>query len=96
MPAKLIDGNAIGATMRAELGGEIAALRKQGIKPGLAVVLVGENPASEVYVRMKGKACEEAGIFGATIKLPKDTSEADPRAAPLTQANRREPRASRD
>ncbi len=77
MPAKLIDGNAIGATMRAELGGEITALKKQGIRPGLAVVLVGDNPASEVYVRMKGKACWEAGIYGVSIKLPKDTSEAD-------------------
>ncbi len=77
MPAKLIDGNAIGATMRAELGGEITTLKKQGIKPGLAVVLVGDNPASEVYVRMKGKACGEAGIHGVTIKLPPETSEAD-------------------
>jgi len=77
LPAKLIDGNAIGATMRAELGGEITALKKQGIRPGLAVVLVGDNPASEVYVRMKGKACWEAGIYGVSIKLPKDTSEAD-------------------
>src|SRR5204863_1756469 len=63
--------------MRAELGGEIAALTQQGIKPGLAVVLVGDNPASEVYVRMKGKACGEAGMHGVTIKLPKETSEAD-------------------
>jgi len=77
LPAKLIDGNAIGATMRAELGGEITTLKKQGIKPGLAVVLVGDNPASEVYVRMKGKACGEAGIHGVTIKLPPETSEAD-------------------
>ena len=77
MHTKLIDGNAIGATMRAELGGEIAALTQQGIKPGLAVVLVGDNPASEVYVRMKGKACGEAGMHGVTIKLPKETSEAD-------------------
>ncbi len=75
--AKLIDGNAIGATMRAELAGEIAALKKKGITPGLAVVLVGDNPASQVYVRMKGKACEEAGLYHETIKLPKDTSEAD-------------------
>jgi len=62
--------------MRAELAGEIAALKQQGIKPGLAVVLVGDNPASEVYVRMKGKACEEAGLYHETVKLPKDTSEA--------------------
>ena len=63
--------------MRAELAGEIAALKKKGVTPGLAVVLVGENPASQVYVRMKGKACEEAGLYHETIKLPKDTSEAD-------------------
>jgi methylenetetrahydrofolate dehydrogenase (NADP+)/methenyltetrahydrofolate cyclohydrolase len=75
--ATLIDGNAIGATMRAELAGEIAALKKQGVTPGLAVVLVGDNPASQVYVRMKGKACDEAGLYHETIKLPKDTSEAD-------------------
>jgi len=77
LPANLIDGNAIGATMRAELGGEITKLKKSGITPGLAVVLVGDNPASEVYVRMKGKACDEAGLYHETIKLPKDTSEAD-------------------
>jgi len=77
LPANLIDGNAVGATMRAELGGEITKLKKSGITPGLAVVLVGDNPASEVYVRMKGKACDEAGLYHETIKLPKDTSEAD-------------------
>jgi len=75
--ARLIDGNAIGATMRAELAGEIAALKKSGVTPGLAVVLVGDNPASQVYVRMKGKACDEAALYHETIKLPKDTSEAD-------------------
>jgi len=75
--AKLIDGNAIGATMRAELAGDIAALKKAGVTPGLAVVLVGDNPASQVYVRMKGKACEDAGLYHETIKLPKETTEAD-------------------
>jgi methylenetetrahydrofolate dehydrogenase (NADP+)/methenyltetrahydrofolate cyclohydrolase len=75
--AKLIDGNAIGASMRQELSGEIAALKRKGIVPGLAVVLVGDNPASQVYVRMKGKACEDAGLYHETIKLPKETSEAD-------------------
>lgn len=77
MPAKLIDGNAIGAEMRAELTGEITALKKKGITPGLAVVLVGDNPASHVYVRMKGKACEAAGMHSVTIRLPKETSQAD-------------------
>lgn len=77
MEAQLIDGTAIGKAMRAELAGEIAALAAKGVKPGLAVVLVGENPASQVYVRMKGKACEEAGMHSETIKLPAETSEAD-------------------
>ena len=77
MPAKLIDGNAIGAAVRAELGTEIAALKKKGITPGLAVILVGDNTASQVYVRMKGKACDEAGLYHETIKLSKDTSEAE-------------------
>jgi methylenetetrahydrofolate dehydrogenase (NADP+)/methenyltetrahydrofolate cyclohydrolase len=63
--------------MRQELAGDIAALKKKGVVPGLAVVLVGDNPASQVYVRMKGKACEEAGLYHETIKLPKDTTEAD-------------------
>ena len=70
LPAKLIDGNAIGAAMRAELGNDIAALKQQSITPCLVAVLVGDNPASEVYVRMKGKACAEAGMRGVTEKMP--------------------------
>jgi methylenetetrahydrofolate dehydrogenase (NADP+)/methenyltetrahydrofolate cyclohydrolase len=77
LPANLIDGNAVGAAMRAELSSEITKLKKAGVTPGLAVVLVGDNPASQVYVRMKGKACDEAGLYHETIKLPKDTTEAD-------------------
>ena len=63
--------------MRAELGGEIAALVARGVTPGLAVVLVGENPASQVYVRMKGRACDDAGLYHETHQLPTETSEAD-------------------
>ena len=77
MPARIIDGNAIGAAMRAELGTEIAALKQQGVTPGLAVVLVGDNPASQVYVRMKGKACDDAGLYHETINLSKETTEAE-------------------
>ncbi|MGH7568791.1 MAG: bifunctional methylenetetrahydrofolate dehydrogenase/methenyltetrahydrofolate cyclohydrolase FolD [Gemmatimonadales bacterium] len=77
MPARLIDGTTIGKQMRAELTGEIAALNARGVTPGLAVVLVGDNPASHVYVRMKGKACDEAGLYHETIRLPKDTTEAE-------------------
>jgi methylenetetrahydrofolate dehydrogenase (NADP+)/methenyltetrahydrofolate cyclohydrolase len=77
LPARLIDGSEIARTMRAELEPQIAQLKARGVTPGLAVVLVGENPASEVYVRMKGKACEEAGMHSETIKLPASTSEAE-------------------
>jgi methylenetetrahydrofolate dehydrogenase (NADP+)/methenyltetrahydrofolate cyclohydrolase len=75
--AKIIDGKAIAEEMRAELAGEIDELTKRGVTPGLAVVLVGEDPASQVYVRMKGKACEKVGIYSETIKLPVETSEGD-------------------
>lgn len=61
--------------MRVELSPQIAELKAKGITPGLAVVLVGENPASQVYVRMKGKACEEAGMYSETIKLPAEATE---------------------
>jgi methylenetetrahydrofolate dehydrogenase (NADP+)/methenyltetrahydrofolate cyclohydrolase len=77
MSAKIIDGVAIGKAIRAEVGTEVARLKEKGIRPGLAVVLVGENPASQVYVRAKGKACEEAGMKSVTITLPAETSEAE-------------------
>jgi len=63
--------------MRADLQPDIDALRARGVVPGLAVVLVGENPASQVYVRMKGKACEQAGMLSETIRLEVDTPEAE-------------------
>ena len=75
MPASLIDGAAIGQALRAELAAEVAQLKRDGLTPGLAVVLVGDNPASEVYVRMKIKACDEAGFYHESIRLPKDTTE---------------------
>src|SRR5262249_61205005 len=63
--------------MRKELGADISGLKQKGVTPGLAVVLVGDNPASEVYVRMKGKACDDAGLYHETIKLSKDTPESE-------------------
>ena len=77
MSAKIIDGVAIGKEIRAEVAAEVAKLATKGIKPGLAVVLVGENPASQVYVRAKGRACEEAGMKSVTITLPAETSDAE-------------------
>jgi methylenetetrahydrofolate dehydrogenase (NADP+)/methenyltetrahydrofolate cyclohydrolase len=75
--AKIIDGKAIAEEMRGDLANEIESLRQSDITPGLAVVLVGEDPASQVYVRMKGKACEKIGIFSETVKLPIETTEAE-------------------
>ena len=61
--------------MRQDVAVEVTRLKALGITPGLSVVLVGDDPASAVYVRSKGKACEEAGMRGETIRLPADTSE---------------------
>lgn len=77
MSAKIIDGNAIGKQVREELRAEVADMRSRGIVPGLTVVLVGEDPASQSYVKMKGKATEELGMKSETIRLPAETAEAD-------------------
>ncbi|HVM43718.1 MAG TPA: tetrahydrofolate dehydrogenase/cyclohydrolase catalytic domain-containing protein, partial [Gemmatimonadales bacterium] len=68
---------AIGKQIREELKAEVAGLRSRGVVPGLTVVLVGEDPASQVYVRMKGKAADELGMKSDTIRLPATTPEAD-------------------
>ncbi|HXI21919.1 MAG TPA: bifunctional methylenetetrahydrofolate dehydrogenase/methenyltetrahydrofolate cyclohydrolase FolD [Gemmatimonadales bacterium] len=77
MTARILDGTALAATIRSEVAAETAGLKARGITPGLAVVLVGEDPASAVYVRSKGKACEEAGMHSVTIRLPAQTPEAE-------------------
>ncbi len=75
--AKLIDGVAVARQVRAEVARDVAALIARGVTPGLTVVLVGDDPASAVYVRAKEKACVEAGMNGRTIRLPAETSQAD-------------------
>lgn len=77
MSGRLLDGVALGKAIRAEVALEVAELARTGVQPGLAVILVGEDPASQVYVRSKGRACEEAGMKSATIRLSPDISEAD-------------------
>jgi methylenetetrahydrofolate dehydrogenase (NADP+)/methenyltetrahydrofolate cyclohydrolase len=78
MAAQVIDGNKIAAQIRGELEKEIKALKdKQGVIPGLAVVLVGENPASQQYVKNKNKAAHEIGIYSEQHNLPKETPEAE-------------------
>jgi len=77
MTAKVIDGKAFAARVRARVAEEVARVKAAGVVPGLAVVLVGEDPASQVYVRSKGKQTVEAGMASFEHKLPADTSEAD-------------------
>lgn len=73
--AAIIDGKAVSARLRREMAAEVAAMKEAGIVPGLAVVLVGEDPASQVYVRNKIRACEELGIRSRDYRLPGDTTE---------------------
>jgi methylenetetrahydrofolate dehydrogenase (NADP+)/methenyltetrahydrofolate cyclohydrolase len=78
MSAKLIDGKAIAAEVRQSVKARIETRNKAGLRvPGLAVVLVGRDPASEIYVRNKRKACEEAGVHSRFFDLSEDTSEQD-------------------
>jgi methylenetetrahydrofolate dehydrogenase (NADP+)/methenyltetrahydrofolate cyclohydrolase len=77
MTATIIDGKAFAAKVRGQVAGTVAALKERGITPGLAVVLVGEDPASQVYVRNKGKQTLEVGMNSFEHKLPVDTAEAD-------------------
>jgi methylenetetrahydrofolate dehydrogenase (NADP+)/methenyltetrahydrofolate cyclohydrolase len=74
---KLIDGKIVSNQVKEEVREETEKLIARGIKPGLVVVLVGEDPASAVYVRNKSKACEKAGIVSETINLPEETTEED-------------------
>jgi len=77
MTAQLIDGNALSKQMRIQVAARALALKAKGITPGLAVVLVGENPASQVYVRNKVKACEEAGLHSVLEKYDANMTEAE-------------------
>ena len=78
MSARILDGKAFAATVRGRVAAHVARLRADhGITPGLAVVLVGADPASEVYVRNKGRQTTEAGMESFTHRLPADTAEAD-------------------
>ena len=77
MPADLIDGTAIAQTIRDRVAVDVAALVTRGVTPGLSVVLVGDDPASAVYVGAKERASKAAGINGATIRMPASTTQAD-------------------
>ena len=77
MPAELIDGAAIARGIRERVAGAAADVTARGVKPGLTVILVGDNPASASYVRSKGVAAEAAGIDSTTVRLPANTAQSD-------------------
>jgi methylenetetrahydrofolate dehydrogenase (NADP+)/methenyltetrahydrofolate cyclohydrolase len=77
MVAEIIDGTRIAEQMRTEMRAKIAELRSNGMTPGLATVLVGDDPASKSYVGMKGKACVEMGMFSAGERLPEQVTEGE-------------------
>ena len=75
MTARVLDGVRIGKEIRAEVAAAVARMAGTGRKPGLAVVIVGDDPASRVYVRSKGRACLEAGMHSETVEYPASVSQ---------------------
>ncbi len=75
--SRLIDGKVISAAVKERVGGEVAALKAKGITVGLAVIIVGDDPASKIYVANKKKACEALGIISEEYALPEDTTESE-------------------
>jgi methylenetetrahydrofolate dehydrogenase (NADP+)/methenyltetrahydrofolate cyclohydrolase len=89
MGATVLDGTKIAAEIRAEVAAEVRSMSAGGVRPGLAVVLVGHNPASEIYVRGKVKSCEEVGIYSEKHTPPESSSTQDLLAL-IEELNRRE------
>lgn len=89
MPATILDGTKIAQQIRSEVAAEVAAMAAAGIRPGLAVVLLGHNPASEIYVRGKVKACEEVGIHSEKL-TPAESSTTDELLALIDDLNHRD------
>lgn len=89
MPALILDGTKIAQEIRSEVAAEVKTMAAAGVHPGLAVVLVGHNPASEIYVRGKVKACEEVGIYSEKLTPPESASTSDLLAA-IEDLNRRD------
>ena len=89
MPALILDGTRIAQEIRSEVAAEVKTMAAAGVRPGLAVVLVGHNPASEIYVRGKVKACEEVGIYSEKL-TPPDPSTTAELLALIEDLNRRD------
>ena len=78
MTARILDGNSVAALLRSDIASRVKELQDtHGVQPGLAVIIVGENAASKVYVNRKHKACQEAGIYSEVIRLPETITEAE-------------------
>ena len=89
MPATILDGSKIAQDIRAEVAAEAKAMAAAGVRPGLAVMLVGHNPASEIYVRGKVKACEEVGVYSEKLTPPESATTGELLAL-IEDLNRRE------
>ena len=76
MTAQLLDGKVMSAELREKLALRVQALAERGVTPGLAVILVGEDPASQIYVKNKGLGCQQVGIHSVTYRLPEETTQA--------------------
>ena len=81
MAAEILDGKMMSEGLRKEIAERVARLREQGVVPGLAVILAGNDPASEIYVRNKGNGCAETGMYSRTVKLPEETTQEELEAA---------------
>ena len=81
MAAEILDGKSMSEGLRKEIAERTARLKARGVTPGLAVILAGNDPASEIYVRNKGNGCAETGMYSRTIRLPEETTQAELEAA---------------
>ena len=77
MSAQLLDGKIMSDELRVRIAERVAALKEKGVQPGLAVILVGEDPASQIYVRNKEKGCEQVGMHSIAIRLPAETTQSE-------------------
>ena len=81
MSAEILSGKTMSEELRAEIASRFSALKERGLTPGLAVILVGNDPASEIYVRNKGNGCTEVGMYSRTINMPAETTQEELEAA---------------
>ena len=81
MSANILSGKTMSEELRAEIASRVSSLKERGLTPGLAVILVGNDPASEIYVRNKGNGCAEVGMYSRTINMPEETTQEQLEAA---------------